>query len=41
MRTTPADETYGAYFEGRLRLFEMQIQGKFKTTPNVRTVLYH
>ena len=25
---------YGAYFEGRLRLFEMQIQGKCKADPN-------
>ena len=34
LRTSPADETYGAYFAGSARLFEMQIQGKFKQLPS-------
>lgn len=33
MKTDPEDPVYGAFFHGKQRLFEMQIQGHFKKLP--------
>jgi len=33
VRTTPEDETHRAHFAGKPRLFELQIQGRFKQKP--------